>query len=109
MNSLAGRIKHGGFGQTPSCASSVVVARFEDRAVHETVQVSGATATLKPGAILHHCYPTVSEAAATTTEEAQLGVGPEASVFYPPAKEFILAPDPKPCDCLLAFWVDAIC
>jgi hypothetical protein len=29
--------------------------------VHETVQVSGATAALKQGALLHHCYPTVSD------------------------------------------------
>jgi glycosyltransferase involved in cell wall biosynthesis len=32
--------------------------RVEDRAVHETVQVEGATATLK-GALIHHAYPTL--------------------------------------------------
>jgi glycosyltransferase involved in cell wall biosynthesis len=34
---------------------------FEERAVHETVQVNGPTATLKQGALLHHCYPTLSD------------------------------------------------
>ncbi|MGZ4731498.1 MAG: glycosyltransferase family 2 protein [Terriglobales bacterium] len=34
---------------------------FEERAVHETVQVNGPTATLKQGALLHHCYPTISD------------------------------------------------
>ncbi len=29
--------------------------------MHETVQVSGATVTLKQGALLHHCYPTISD------------------------------------------------
>jgi len=35
--------------------------RFEERAVHETVIVNGPTAKLKHGAILHHCYPTISD------------------------------------------------
>ena len=50
----------------------------------------------------------VFKAPAAATKEAQLGIGPEASMFDPPAEEFILAADPNPCDCLLAFYIDAI-
>jgi glycosyltransferase involved in cell wall biosynthesis len=55
-------IKHGGFWPDPKLRLfRRGCGRFEDRAVHETVQLSGVTATLKQGALLHHCYPTVSD------------------------------------------------
>jgi len=74
-NEFLGRwIKHGGFWPDPKlrlfrrgCGC------FEDRAVHETVQVSGATATLKQGALLHHCYPTVSDYIAHMNRYSSLG------------------------------------
>ena len=62
-NEFLGRwIKHGGFWPDPKLRLfRRGCGRFEDRAVHETVQVSGVTATLKQGALLHHCYPTISD------------------------------------------------
>ena len=62
-NEFLGRwIKHGGFWPDPKLRLfRRGYGHFEDRAVHETVQVSGPTAALKQGALLHHCYPTVSD------------------------------------------------
>lgn len=62
-NEFLGRwIRHGGFWPDPKLRLfRRGCGRFEDRAVHETVQVSGTTATLKQGALLHHCYPTISD------------------------------------------------
>jgi hypothetical protein len=62
-NEFLGRwIKHGGFWPDPKLRLfRRGCGRFQDRAVHETVQVSGLTATLKQGALLHHRYPTVSD------------------------------------------------
>jgi glycosyltransferase involved in cell wall biosynthesis len=55
-------IKHGGFWPDPKLRLfRRSRGRFEDRAVHETVVVDGPTARLKQGAILHHCYPTLSD------------------------------------------------
>jgi len=55
-------IAHGGFWPDPKLRLfRRGQGRFEDRAVHETVIVDGATARLKHGAILHHCYPTLSD------------------------------------------------
>jgi glycosyltransferase involved in cell wall biosynthesis len=55
-------IKHGGFWPDPKLRFfRRGSGRFEDRAVHETVRVSGPTTTLQQGALLHHCYPTVSD------------------------------------------------
>jgi glycosyltransferase involved in cell wall biosynthesis len=62
-NEFLGRwIKHGGFWPDPKLRLfRRGCGRFEDRAVHETVKVSGRTGTLKRGAILHHSYPTISD------------------------------------------------
>ncbi len=55
-------IKHGGFWPDPKLRLfRRGRGRFENRAVHETVTVNGTTARLKHGAILHHCYPTLSD------------------------------------------------
>ena len=55
-------IRHGGFWPDPKLRLfRRGRGRFQDRAVHETVIVDGATARLKSGAILHHCYPTLSD------------------------------------------------
>jgi len=55
-------IEHGGFWPDPKLRLfRRGRGRFEDRAVHETVIVNGRTAKLKHGAILHHCYPTLSD------------------------------------------------
>ena len=62
-NEFLGRwIKHGGFWPDPKLRLfRRGCGRFEERAVHETVKVSGHTATLKHGAILHRSYPTLSD------------------------------------------------
>lgn len=55
-------IKHGGFWPDPKLRFfRRGSGRFEDRAVHETVTVKGPTARLEQGALLHHCYPTISD------------------------------------------------
>jgi len=55
-------IKHGGFWPDPKLRFFLRGSgRFEDRAVHETVTVNGPTARLQQGALLHHCYPTISD------------------------------------------------
>jgi glycosyltransferase involved in cell wall biosynthesis len=55
-------IKHGGFWPDPKLRFfRRGSGRFEDRAVHETLKVNGPTAKLEHGALLHHCYPTISD------------------------------------------------
>jgi glycosyltransferase involved in cell wall biosynthesis len=55
-------IKHGGFWPDPKLRLfRRGSGRFEDRAVHETVKINGPTAQLEDGALLHHCYPTISD------------------------------------------------
>jgi glycosyltransferase involved in cell wall biosynthesis len=62
-NEFLGRwIKHGGFWPDPKLRLfRRGCGRVEERAVHETITVTGQTATLKQGAILHHSYPTLSD------------------------------------------------
>ena len=62
-NEFLGRwIKHGGFWPDPKLRLfRQGCGRFEERAVHETLKVTGETAMLKHGAILHHSYPTISD------------------------------------------------
>jgi glycosyltransferase involved in cell wall biosynthesis len=67
-------VKHGGFWPDPKLRLfRRGRGRFEDRAVHETVIVDGATARLKHGAILHHCYPTLSDYIAHMNRYSSLG------------------------------------
>jgi len=55
-------IKHGGFWPDPKLRFfRRGSGQFEDRAVHETLKVNGPTAKLEHGALLHHCYPTISD------------------------------------------------
>jgi glycosyltransferase involved in cell wall biosynthesis len=62
-NEFLGRwIKHGGFWPDPKLRLfRRGCGRVEERSVHETVKVTGHTASLKRGAILHHSYPTISD------------------------------------------------
>jgi glycosyltransferase involved in cell wall biosynthesis len=55
-------VKHGGFWPDPKLRFfRRGSGRFEERAVHETVKVNGPTARLEHGALLHHCYPNISD------------------------------------------------
>jgi len=62
-NEFLGRwIKHGGFW--PDRKLRLFRrgrGRFENRAVHEDIQVDGATRQIQRGALLHHSYPTLSD------------------------------------------------
>jgi glycosyltransferase involved in cell wall biosynthesis len=62
-NGFLGRwIKHGGFWPDPKLRLfRRGKGRFEDRAVHEDVQVIGNTHRIRTGAIVHHSYPTLSD------------------------------------------------
>ena len=61
-NHFLGRwIRHGGFWPDPKLRLFQRAAgRFEDRAVHEDVQLRGPTALLS-GALIHHSYPTLAD------------------------------------------------
>ena len=62
-NQFLGRwIKHGGFWPDPKLRLFRRGAgRFEDRSVHEAVQLNGETALIRQGALIHHSYPTLAE------------------------------------------------
>jgi glycosyltransferase involved in cell wall biosynthesis len=62
-NEFLGRwIRHGGFWPDPKLRFFRRGAgKFENRAVHEDVQVDGFTRQIQCGAILHHSYPTLSD------------------------------------------------
>ena len=61
QNYFLGRwIKHGGFWPDPKLRLFRRGAgKFEDRAVHETLRVSGDVRQFPAGALLHHSYPTL--------------------------------------------------
>jgi glycosyltransferase involved in cell wall biosynthesis len=55
-------IRHGGFWPDPKIRLfRRGHGRFEERAVHETLQVDGYALKLKAGSLLHHSYPTLSD------------------------------------------------
>lgn len=62
LNHFLGRpLRHGGYWPDPKLRLfRRGAARFEDRAVHETVQASGPVGRLK-NPLLHHCYPTLED------------------------------------------------
>jgi len=62
-NFFLGRwIKHGGFWPDPKLRLfRRGSGRFEDRAVHEGIQIAGRTKPIPRGALLHHSYPTLSD------------------------------------------------
>ena len=62
-NHFLGRwIKHGGFWPDPKLRLfRKGSGSFEDRAVHEDIRLSGKTAQLLNGALIHHSYPTLSD------------------------------------------------
>jgi len=62
-NQFLGRwIKHGGFWPDPKLRLFRRGAgKFEDRSVHETVQLNGETTRIRQGALIHHSYPTLAE------------------------------------------------
>jgi glycosyltransferase involved in cell wall biosynthesis len=62
LNHFLGRpLKHGGYWPDPKLRLfRRGVARFEDRAVHETMLASCSVGELK-GPLIHHCYPTLSD------------------------------------------------
>lgn len=62
-NLFLGRwIRHGGFWPDPKLRLfRRGDGRFEQRAVHEDVQVSGEVTHILSGALIHHSYPTLSD------------------------------------------------
>jgi glycosyltransferase involved in cell wall biosynthesis len=62
-NEFLGRwIKYGGYWPDPKLRLfRRGRGRFESRAVHEDVQVHGFSRQVQKGALLHHCYPTLSD------------------------------------------------
>jgi glycosyltransferase involved in cell wall biosynthesis len=62
-NEFLGRwMKHGGFWPDPKLRLfRRGKGKFENRAVHEDVQVDGLTRRIQSGALLHHSYPTLSD------------------------------------------------
>jgi glycosyltransferase involved in cell wall biosynthesis len=62
-NNFLGRwIRHGGFWPDPKLRLfRKGSGQFENRAVHEDVQLSGKEGRLLDGALLHHSYPTLAD------------------------------------------------
>jgi glycosyltransferase involved in cell wall biosynthesis len=62
-NKFLGRwIRHGGFWPDPKLRLfRKGSGQFENRAVHEDVQLTGKAARLFDGALIHHSYPTLSD------------------------------------------------
>ena len=62
-NEFLGRwMKHGGFWPDPKLRLfRRGKGKFENRAVHEDVEVEGTTRRIQAGALLHHSYPTISD------------------------------------------------
>jgi glycosyltransferase involved in cell wall biosynthesis len=62
-NEFLGRwIRHGGFWPDPKLRLfRRGKGRFENRVVHEDIQVEGITRQIQFGALLHHSYPTLSD------------------------------------------------
>ncbi len=62
-NEFLGRwIRHGGFWPDPKLRLfRRGKGKFEDRAVHEDIQLDGPTRHIQRGALLHHSYPTLSD------------------------------------------------
>jgi glycosyltransferase involved in cell wall biosynthesis len=62
-NFFLGRwIKHGGFWPDPKLRLfRRGSGRFQDRAVHEDVQIDGLKKLIELGTLLHHSYPTLSD------------------------------------------------
>ena len=62
-NEFLGRwMKHGGFWPDPKLRFFRRTAgKFENRAVHEDVQVKGTIGHIRYGALVHHSYPTLSD------------------------------------------------
>ena len=55
-------MKHGGFWPDPKLRFFRRTAgKFENRAVHEDVQVKGTIGHIRYGALVHHSYPTLSD------------------------------------------------
>jgi glycosyltransferase involved in cell wall biosynthesis len=62
-NKFLGRwIKHGGFWPDPKLRFyRRGTGKFEDRAVHEDLRVSGKTGRIQYGTLIHHSYPTLAD------------------------------------------------
>jgi len=80
-NEFLGRwIRYGGFSPDPKLRLfRRSGGHFEERTVHETLTVTGPIATLKQGAILHHCYPTLSDYIEHVNRYSSLGAEMVAS------------------------------
>lgn len=62
LNHFLGRpLRHGGYWPDPKLRLfRRGAARFEERAVHETMQATSPVGSLK-GHLIHHCYPTLED------------------------------------------------
>ena len=62
-NEFLGRwVRHGGFWPDPKLRFlQRGSGRFEDRAVHEDIRLSGKASKIRYGGLIHHSYPTLSD------------------------------------------------